>query len=153
MINAAQGSAEAVIVAGKARAKSIELVAEALSNQNGHNAANLAVAEKYVTAFQELAKTNNTLILPANTGDVSSMVAQVGFKITILYRYKVRSKYHIVPRPSTSLKKWFIISGDGVRPYIRTKQNKPIKDSTFQASALVGAWAWIIVQLKSCFII
>jgi hypothetical protein len=41
------------------------------------NAASLAVAEKYVAAFQELARTNNTLILPANTGDVSSMVAQV----------------------------------------------------------------------------
>ncbi len=41
------------------------------------NAASLAVAEKYVSAFQELARTNNTLILPANTGDVSSMVAQV----------------------------------------------------------------------------
>ena len=37
----------------------------------------LAVAEKYVSAFQELARTNNTLILPANTGDVSGMVGQV----------------------------------------------------------------------------
>jgi len=35
------------------------------------------VAEKYVSAFQELAKVNNTLILPAGTGDVSGMVAQV----------------------------------------------------------------------------
>ena len=41
----------------------------------------MAVAEKYVTAFQSLARTNNTLILPANTGDVSSMVAQVINKI------------------------------------------------------------------------
>ena len=44
--------------------------------ENGHNAASLAVAEKYVTAFSELARTNNTLILPANAGDVSGMVAQ-----------------------------------------------------------------------------
>ena len=77
LINAAQGAAEAVIAAGKARAKSIELVSGALDRDNGHNAANLAVAEKYVSAFSELAKTNNTLILPSNTGDVSSMVAQV----------------------------------------------------------------------------
>ena len=54
-------------------------------------------------------------------------------------------------KPKHKLEKWFIISGDGVRPYISTKQNKPIKDkTTFQASALVAAWAWIIVRLKSC---
>ena len=77
LINEAQGQAEAVVAAGKARAQSIELVAKSLSGENGQNAAALAVAEKYVSAFGELARTNNTLILPANTGDVSNMVAQV----------------------------------------------------------------------------
>merc|ERR1711953_11428 len=76
LINEALGQAEAVVAAGKARAQSIELVSKALCGENGQNAAALAVAEKYVGAFGELAKTNNTLILPANTGDVSSMVAQ-----------------------------------------------------------------------------
>lgn len=76
LINEAQGTAEAVIAAGRARAQSIEMVSKALGAANGSNAASLAVAEKYVTAFQELAKTNNTLILPSNTGDVSAMVAQ-----------------------------------------------------------------------------
>ena len=37
----------------------------------------LSVAEKYIQAFEHLAKEGNTLILPSNTGDVSSMVAQV----------------------------------------------------------------------------
>merc|ERR1712226_352086 len=76
LINEALGQAEAVVAAGKARAQSIELVSQALCGENGQNAAALAVAEKYVGAFGQLAKTNNTLILPANTGDVSSMVAQ-----------------------------------------------------------------------------
>merc|ERR1719507_1881430 len=76
LINEAQGAAEAVIASGKARAQSIEMVSKALGATNGSNAASLAVAEKYVSAFQELARTNNTLILPSNTGDVSSMVAQ-----------------------------------------------------------------------------
>merc|ERR1711994_1147166 len=76
LINEAQGQAEAVVAAGKARAQSIELVSAALCGENGQNAAALAVAEKYVGAFGELAKTNNILILPANTGDVPSMVAQ-----------------------------------------------------------------------------
>lgn len=76
LINEAQGAAEAVVAAGKARAQSIEMVSKALGQTNGSNAASLAVAEKYVTAFQELARTNNTLILPSDTGNVSSMVAQ-----------------------------------------------------------------------------
>ena len=65
------------MAAGQARARSIEMVSKSLCSDNGQNAASLAVAEKYVTAFQSLAKTNNTLILPANTGDVTGMVAQV----------------------------------------------------------------------------
>lgn len=76
LINAAQGQAQAVIAAGKARAESLSIVAKSLNEEKGPNAASLAVAESYVNAFQSLARTNNTLILPANTGDVSSMVAQ-----------------------------------------------------------------------------
>ena len=37
----------------------------------------LTVAEQYVQAFGNLAKTSNTVILPANTSDAASMVAQV----------------------------------------------------------------------------
>jgi regulator of protease activity HflC (stomatin/prohibitin superfamily) len=76
LINAADGAAQAVVAAGRARAQSIEMVSESLNRPHGQNAASLAVAEKYVGAFQQLARTNNTLILPANTGDVTSMVAQ-----------------------------------------------------------------------------
>ena len=86
LINNAAGAAEAVVAAGRARAQSIELVAKALSDVNGQNAASLAVAEKYVSAFQELARTNNTLILPANTGDVTSMVAQVALSTIFLIK-------------------------------------------------------------------
>ena len=45
--------------------------------QHGLNAVGMNVAEQYVTAFSNLAKTSNTVILPSNAGDVSSMVAQV----------------------------------------------------------------------------
>ena len=45
-------------------------------HQNGNAAASLAVAEKYVAAFGELAKESNTLMLPSNAGDMSGMVAQ-----------------------------------------------------------------------------
>jgi len=76
LINSAVGSAEAVVVAGEARAKSIRAVAEALADEKGASAANLAVAENYVEAFGNLAKQTNTLLLPANVGDVTGMVTQ-----------------------------------------------------------------------------
>ena len=47
------------------------------SIQHGGKAASLAVAEQYVQAFSQLAKTTNTVLLPENTGDISSMVGQV----------------------------------------------------------------------------
>jgi len=76
LINSATGAAEAVVVAGEARAKSIKAVAEALGTQKGASAASLAVAENYVNAFGNLAKASNTLLLPANVGDVTGMVSQ-----------------------------------------------------------------------------
>merc|ERR1719166_727248 len=76
LINQATGAAEAVIVAGEARAKSLKMVAEALGSERGANAASLAVAENYVKAFGNLAKSSNTLLLPSNVGDVSGMVTQ-----------------------------------------------------------------------------
>lgn len=54
------------------------------SVQHGSSAASLAIAEQYVQAFGKLAKTGNTLLLPEKTGDVGSMVAQVGSQFYIL---------------------------------------------------------------------
>jgi len=76
VILAAQGEAQAVVAAGEARARSIEAVAGALGVQNGQAAASLAIAEKYVTAFGELAKSSTTMLLPGNPSDVGSAVAQ-----------------------------------------------------------------------------
>lgn len=45
--------------------------------QNGNAAASLSVAEQYVSAFSNLAKESNTILLPSNTGDISGMVTQV----------------------------------------------------------------------------
>lgn len=45
--------------------------------QKGDSAASLTVAEQYVSAFSNLAKESNTVLLPTNTGDISGMVTQV----------------------------------------------------------------------------
>ena len=41
----------------------------------GYEAVQLRVAEEYISRFGELAKTSNTLVLPANVADVGSMIA------------------------------------------------------------------------------
>ncbi|XP_055064819.1 stomatin-like protein 2, mitochondrial [Misgurnus anguillicaudatus] len=75
-INKAAGEANAVLAKAEAKAKAIKLLSEALTQQNGNAAASLTVAEQYVSAFSNLAKESNTILLPSNTGDISSMVSQ-----------------------------------------------------------------------------
>lgn len=75
-INKASGEAAAMLAVAEARAKGLEIVSNSLGLRDGKNAAALSIAEQYVLAFNKLAKTSNTLILPSNVGDVSSFVAQ-----------------------------------------------------------------------------
>ncbi len=74
-INRAQGEAAAVLTIAEATAEAIRKVASAIGAPGGMEAVNLKVAEKYVEAFAGMAKTNNTLIVPANFADVSSLIA------------------------------------------------------------------------------
>ncbi|CAL7942312.1 unnamed protein product [Xylocopa violacea] len=75
-INKASGTATALVAVAEARAKSLKLVAGALTLTDAKNAAAYSIAEQYVKAFNKLAKVNNTVILPSNVGDVSSLVTQ-----------------------------------------------------------------------------
>ena len=74
-INEADGRAQEILKVAQATAAGIRSVAESLSIPGGHEAANLDVAKKYLEEFGKLAKENNTMILPGNLTDVSSMVA------------------------------------------------------------------------------
>jgi regulator of protease activity HflC (stomatin/prohibitin superfamily) len=73
-INTAQGQAAAILSIAEANAKAIRQVAEAISSPGGMNAVNLKVAEQYVAAFSNLAKTSNTLIVPSNLADLGTLV-------------------------------------------------------------------------------
>ena len=73
-INQAQGEASAILAIAEANAKAIRQVAEAINEPGGINAVNLKVAEQYVNAFAGLARTNNTLIVPANLADLAGLV-------------------------------------------------------------------------------
>lgn len=76
LINLAQGEANATLAKAEAKAKALNLIASSLRTPVGGQAASFLVAEQYVRAFKSLAKENNTILLPANTGDVTSSVAQ-----------------------------------------------------------------------------
>jgi len=74
-INEAEGEAAAIMAVATATAEGIRRVAEAIKLQGGYEAVQLRVAEQYIAQFGELAKTSNTLVLPANVADVASMMA------------------------------------------------------------------------------
>ncbi|WP_312516068.1 stomatin-like protein [Massilia sp.] len=74
-INRAQGEAAAIVALAEASAAALRQVGSAISEPGGMDAVSLRVAEHYVDAFANLAKTNNTLIVPANLGDMSTVIA------------------------------------------------------------------------------
>lgn len=94
-INKAAGEAQAVLAKAEAKAKAIRLLSDALTEQNGNAAASLSVAEQYVAAFSNLAKESNTILLPSNTGDISSMVTQA---MTIYSTLAKKSPTSLVPQ-------------------------------------------------------
>lgn len=74
-INEAEGAASAILAIAQATAEGLRKVAETIQVPGGQEAVQLRVAEQYITKFGELAKVNNTLILPATVSDVGSMIA------------------------------------------------------------------------------
>jgi regulator of protease activity HflC (stomatin/prohibitin superfamily) len=74
-VNVAQGQAEAIREVADATAQAIRQVAAAITERGGLEAINLRVAEQWVAQFGHVAKETNTLILPANLGDMASLVA------------------------------------------------------------------------------
>tara|TARA_S200000501_G_scaffold16448_1_gene14740 strand:- start:28262 stop:29185 length:924 start_codon:yes stop_codon:yes gene_type:complete len=75
LINNAEGLATEIKLKADATAEAITKVAVALNQEGGEQAANLEVAKQYVSEFGNLAKENNTLIIPSDVNNVSSMLA------------------------------------------------------------------------------
>ena len=74
-INKAAGEAGAIELVANANANAVRAVAAAIGAQGGMDAANLKIAEKYVEAFDNLARTNNTLIIPSNLAEMGGLIA------------------------------------------------------------------------------
>lgn len=75
-VNRAKGEAEAILFVADATSKSINIIADAINGKGGPEAVGMKVAEQYVEAFSNLAKKNNTVILPANMSEPGSFIAQ-----------------------------------------------------------------------------
>jgi regulator of protease activity HflC (stomatin/prohibitin superfamily) len=74
-INKAQGEAAAIVAVAEATASAIRQVAAAIREPGGEQAVQLKVAEKAVDAYGQLARTNNTMIVPGNMSEVSALIA------------------------------------------------------------------------------
>lgn len=75
-INRAKGEAEAILSVADATAKSLTTIGQAIGNSGGVEAMNLKIAEQYMNAFANLAKTNNTILLPVDMNNPANMIAQ-----------------------------------------------------------------------------
>ena len=73
-INVAEGQAAATVAIAKATAEALRQVAAATEAPGGMSAVNLQVAQKYVEAFSKMGETSNTLVVPANMGDLASLI-------------------------------------------------------------------------------
>ncbi len=74
-INEATGKASEIEQVAKATANGIRAIALAINEQGGKDAVNLRIAEQYLKEFGKLAKESNTMIMPANLADISSVIA------------------------------------------------------------------------------
>lgn len=99
-INEADGQAHAIQAIATATAEGIRKVAEAINSEGGVEAVQLRVAEKYVEQFGHIAKTTNTVVLPASLSDVGSMIT---LAMNVLKSGKPQEplKTTTAPRPGT----------------------------------------------------
>lgn len=74
-INEAEGRAKEIELIANATADGLQKIALAIKEEGGHEAMNLRIAEQYVKEFGNLAKTNNTMIIPAELANIGGAVA------------------------------------------------------------------------------
>ena len=73
-INEAEGRAKEILLVAEAQAEGIRKVAEAINANGGLESVNMQLAQQYLSQFGQLAKTNNTMIIPSNLADVAGVL-------------------------------------------------------------------------------
>ncbi len=74
-INVAEGQGQAIEIVARATAQGIREVADAIGQPHGLESVQMRVAEQYVREFGNLAKVNNTMIIPSNLTDIAGTIA------------------------------------------------------------------------------
>ncbi len=72
----AQGIAESMTIEATARAEAIHKISQAINADGGTAAVAQQLAEQYVHAFDKLAREGTVALIPADSGDISGMVAK-----------------------------------------------------------------------------
>lgn len=72
----AEAQRDAAIAAAEGAARSLERISSATSANGGAEAMQFELATRYIESLSQLAKTNNTMIVPSNVADVASMLSQ-----------------------------------------------------------------------------
>ena len=73
-INEAEGKAKEILLVAEAQAAGISKVAEAIEGKGGLESVNMQLAQQYLKEFGNLAKTNNTMIIPSDLADVAGVL-------------------------------------------------------------------------------
>lgn len=73
-INEAEGRAREITLVAEAQAEGIRKVAAALNEPGGLNSVNMQLAQQYLVQFGQLAKTNNSMIIPSDLADVAGVL-------------------------------------------------------------------------------
>ncbi len=73
-INEAEGKAQEILLVAEAQATGIRKVAEAIGEKGGMESVNMQLAQQYLREFGNLAKTNNTMIIPSNLADIAGVL-------------------------------------------------------------------------------
>ncbi|HRE51021.1 MAG TPA: stomatin-like protein [Flavitalea sp.] len=76
-INEASGKAAEIEMIATATGKGIREIAASINEKGGMNAVNLRIAEQYLSEFGKLAKTNNSMIVPADLSDIAGVITSV----------------------------------------------------------------------------
>ena len=76
-INEAEGRAAEIEKVAEATSNGIKKIAAAINEEGGMNAVNLRIAEQYLKEFGNLAKKNNTIIIPSNLSDIAGIIKSV----------------------------------------------------------------------------
>ncbi|PID27933.1 MAG: paraslipin [Candidatus Cloacimonadota bacterium] len=75
LANEAEGKAQAILAVARATSEGIREIAKAINEPGGKNAVEMQIAQEWIQQFGNLAKKNNSMIIPSNVADITSIAS------------------------------------------------------------------------------